>query len=55
MIVFVLKIGLFSVNFENKIDHNSGNKNRNNRKIDFSFVTTLYASSIKMGPFMTLI
>ena len=49
MVVFVLKIGPFLINFEYKIDHNSKNKNR---KIDFSFVSAHCASSIKMGPFM---
>ena len=31
MVIFVLKISLFSMNFEYKIDHNSKNKNHRNQ------------------------
>ena len=41
MIVLVLKIGQFSINFEHKIDHNSKNKNYKNRKIDFQLIAHL--------------
>ena len=46
MVDFVLKIGQFSMNFKYKIDHNSKTKNW---KIDFSFVSAHFASSIKTG------
>ena len=50
-IVGVLKIHRKLTNFEYKIDHNSKNKNRKNRKIDFSFVAHC-ASFMKIGLFL---
>ena len=35
----------------NKINHNSKNKNQNNRKIDFSFISAYSASFIKIRSF----
>ena len=49
MVIFLLKTGLFSMNFEYKIDLNSKNKNR---IIDFSFDSALFASFMKIGPFL---
>ena len=46
MVVFVLRIGPLSVNFEYKIDHHSKNKNR---KFVFSFVSAYCVSFMKLG------
>ena len=53
MVVFVLIIDPFSINFEYKIDHNSKNRNRNYRKIDFSFVSRHCTSLMKIRPFLS--
>ena len=53
MVVFILKIGPFSMNIEYKIDHNSENENRKNRKIDFSIDSALCASFMKIGPILS--
>ena len=54
MVVYVLQIGQFSINFEYKIDYNSKNRDCKNQKIYFSFVSAHSASSIKMGPYLSV-
>ena len=52
MVVSVLRIGQFSVNFEYKIDHISKNKNRKNQKIYFSLHTALCVSFTQIWPLL---